>query len=296
MKSLFVIVAVLIGFSQQQSFAQGRNDDFNSLLWEISSDSSKTSYLFGTMHLMREDDFFFPDTLETLVRSSDLLVMELNGEIFEPSIIDLMILEEGEFFDFFSEEQLDSIYVFAEENLSMPKDLFRTSFAKMKPFIVSQVFAMFQMNENDTVTADTRSHEMEFNEISLNNNIEVAGLETAKEQITLFDDLPKAVQTEMVMEQVRGTRTITGFNEISELYLKQNIDSLYHFIHDGDSYLADFENTFLTARNKNWIPKIEAQMKEKHVFIAVGAGHLGGPDGLVRLLIKEGYRVKPVKL
>lgn len=296
MKSLFVIIAVLIGFSQQQSFAQGRNDDFNSLLWEISSDSSKTSYLFGTMHLMREDDFFFPDTLKTLVRSSDLLVMELNGEIFEPSIIDLMILEEGEFFDFFSEEQLDSIYVFAEENLSMPKDLFRTSFAKMKPFIVSQVFAMFQMNENDTVTADTRSHEMEFNEISLDNNIEVVGLETAKEQITLFDDLPKAVQTEMLMEQVRGTRTITGFNEISELYLKQNIDSLYHFIHDGDSYLADFENTFLTARNKNWIPKIEAQMKEKRVFIAVGAGHLGGPEGLVRLLMKEGYRVKPVKL
>lgn len=287
--SLFVITG-------NYSFSQEHKDSLNSVLWEITSDHSDTSYLFGTMHLMSEETFYFPDTLYDLLGSSDVLVMELNGEIFDPSIMDLMLLEEGEFFDFFSEEQLDSIYAFADEKLYLNEELFRTSFAKMKPFVVSQVFAMFQPKMVDTMKMETVSHEVEFNEIALEEEIELVGLETAKEQISLFDNLPKHVQTEMVMEQIRGSDAENGFHELTELYLNQNIDSLYHFIHDGDSYFAEFEDAFLTRRNMNWIPKLEIIMKDQKAFIAVGAGHLGGPDGMVRLLRKAGYAVKPVRL
>lgn len=276
--------------------AQTQEEGMTSVLWKISSDSTKTSYIFGTMHLMSEDSFFFPDTLRSLVANSDILVMELDGEIFDPSIIELMALEEGDFFDFFTEEQLDSIYLFAEEKLFLTEDLFKTSFAKMKPFIVSQVFAMFQTRESDTTSQETRSHEIEFNNIALNENIELIGLETAKDQISLFDNLPDSAQSEMVMEQVRGTDAEEGFTALSELYLTQNIDTIYHYIHDGDSYFASFEEAFLTRRNQNWIPKIISITKEQHAFIAVGAGHLGGPNGVVRLLRKEGFTVTPIKL
>jgi len=34
----------------------------------------------------------------------------------------------------------------------------------------------------------------------------------------------------------------------------------------------------------------------KRCFIAVGAGHLGGPNGVIRLLEKEGYTLTPVEL
>jgi len=48
----------------------------------------------------------------------------------------------------------------------------------------------------------------------------------------------------------------------------------------------------LDDRNKRWAPKIEAMLKEKHVFfITVGAGHLTGPMGVPALLRKAGYRV-----
>jgi uncharacterized protein YbaP (TraB family) len=49
----------------------------------------------------------------------------------------------------------------------------------------------------------------------------------------------------------------------------------------------------LDDRNKRWAPKIEAMMKEKHVFfITVGAGHLTGPVGVPALLRKAGYKVE----
>ena len=127
-------------------------------------------------------------------------------------------------------------------------------------------------------------------------SIPIIGFETAKEQITLFDDLPKEVQTEMVMEQVRGVDNIGEFILLTELYKSQNVDSMYYFIHNSDSYFSDYEEEFLSKRNRSWIQKIKEIVSKQSAFIAVGAGHLGGPNGLIRLLQQEGYRVKPIQL
>ena len=56
-----------------------------------------------------------------------------------------------------------------------------------------------------------------------------------------------------------------------------------------------FEDILLTNRNKNWVKKIKPIMDSKNLFIAVGAGHLGGEQGLIDLLRKEGYEVEGVK-
>jgi uncharacterized protein YbaP (TraB family) len=50
--------------------------------------------------------------------------------------------------------------------------------------------------------------------------------------------------------------------------------------------------SLLDDRNKRWVPKIEAMLKEKHVFfITVGAGHLTGATGVPALLRADGYKV-----
>ena len=41
------------------------------------------------------------------------------------------------------------------------------------------------------------------------------------------------------------------------------------------------------SRNKNWVPQIKELIADKKTFIAVGAGHLGGPNGVLRLLEKD---------
>lgn len=291
---LLVLFSTLLLWNNSK--AQESTEGLNSVLWEVSSDTSKTAYLFGTMHLMAEKSFFFPDTLSTLLSNSDVLVMELNNEVFDPSIMDIMILEEGELFDFFSKEQKDSILLFAEEKLSLSAEIFHASFAKLKPVVVSQLFAMMSNVTEDTTASDVKSHEIELNLIAKEDSIPLIGFETAREQITLFDDLPKEVQSEMVMEQVRGVDNMGEFGSLTDLYLSQNVDSMYYFIHNSDSYFADFEEEFLSQRNRNWVPKIKVILKEKNAFIAVGAGHLGGPDGLIPLLRQAGYSVKPIRL
>jgi UDP-3-O-acyl-N-acetylglucosamine deacetylase len=63
-------------------------------------------------------------------------------------------------------------------------------------------------------------------------------------------------------------------------------------IMDGSS--AEFEKILLTNRNKNWIPIMEEMILEKPTLFAVGAGHLGGPNGIIRLMIEKGYTLSPV--
>jgi uncharacterized protein YbaP (TraB family) len=66
----------------------------------------------------------------------------------------------------------------------------------------------------------------------------------------------------------------------------------------SEEFFESMENgeaELLTNRNKKWIPKIAAMSKQKSTFYAVGAAHLGGQNGVLRLLMKEGYKVKAIK-
>jgi uncharacterized protein YbaP (TraB family) len=67
-------------------------------------------------------------------------------------------------------------------------------------------------------------------------------------------------------------------------------------IHEEGGTISQEENTFLEERNKNWVPKIATFIAQKKTFIAVGAGHLGGPNGLIRLLEQKGYTLTPIVL
>ena len=56
-----------------------------------------------------------------------------------------------------------------------------------------------------------------------------------------------------------------------------------------------FLEDFLFARNRDWIPKIEEIIRQQPSFIAVGALHLAGDEGLITMLRKQGYTIEPVK-
>ena len=84
------------------------------------------------------------------------------------------------------------------------------------------------------------------------------------------------------------------FAEMMEAYNNQDLEKLDAFIKKGEDGLGQYENILLYNRNKNWVKKLKPIMSERSVTIAVGAGHLPGDKGLIDLLRKEGYTVKPV--
>jgi uncharacterized protein YbaP (TraB family) len=276
------------GFSQDTTSTERTS----SLLWEISGKKVKSpSYIFGTMHLIPRDQFVFPESLQEKVRNSDLLVMEIGGLSEQMKGMQLMMLEEGQLFDFFSEEQADSIYNYSEEHLGYSEEQLNTMFGKMKPFVLIQLMTKNAFGENPA------SYEMSLEKIAKEKEMSVEGLETIEEQMALFDSIPMEEQVEMVMSSLRNVdSTEDETQKLIDAYLKQDIDSLHHYMQQSESNTGSFEDNFLNNRNIKWIPQIKKFIKKNKTFIAVGAGHLGGDKGVIELLRKEGYTLTPVEL
>jgi uncharacterized protein YbaP (TraB family) len=263
----------------------------NALLWEVKSkDGKNVSYLYGTMHLMDADLFYFPKKLEKLILKSEVLCMEIAS--INPNLSpDALFMKDKTLTDIFSQSQLDSIYTWANKALLMNKEQFLGNFNSAKPFMLMQ-FIM-----QASLPTDTKSYEREFEAIAGEKNLQMKGLETVDEQLSLFDGFSTVEQVEMVMSSLRDeAQSKESFAKMQQLYLSQNLDELYDFMKkESDSPIAS-SRAFLEDRNQRWIPKMTELMQDKSVFFAVGAAHLAGPEGVIELLIKKGYTLTPIKL
>jgi uncharacterized protein YbaP (TraB family) len=132
--------------------------------------------------------------------------------------------------------------------------------------------------------------------IAKENGLQVKGLETLAEQMALFDNLKKEDEVELVMEAIRDKKkSIQRAVEMEKIYVSQNVDSMYLAVVSAEgSVISDEQLKFLDERNEKWIPQIIEMLKNQKCFIAVGAAHLGGPNGVIRLLEEKGYKITPV--
>lgn len=290
--SIVALVTLFLGLSNQWKKSDETVPRHTSLLWKIEGNGMKSpSYLFGTMHLIQKEYFHFPSELEKIVKKSDILVMELGELPDQMAAMKYMVLSEGTLMDYFDEKQADTLFRWAEEKLKMTPEQFRMSFDKFKPFVVIQTATHMQF------IGKTESYEMKLMELAKEFKIEKKGLETIAEQMSFFDNLSKEQQTEMVMSGIRNEEHSAKMAlEMQKMYKSQRLDSLYMYIQSEGGVLAEEQAKFLDNRNRNWIPQIKEVVKTKKAFIAVGAGHLGGENGVIRLLEKEGYKVTPVKI
>ena len=264
-----------------------------SLLWKVQHpEQNGEIYLFGTMHLMEKAYFFFPKKLEKLVQKSDVLVMELAGM---PNPMDAMkyilLPQEVNFFDYFSPQQSDTILQWAQDKLRMDENTFRSSFSKMKPFAVVQMAVQMEF------MGKTESYELRFENIAKASSVPVEGLETVADQMGIFDRMTREQQSEMVMESIReGDDEMDEIKKMQQIYTTQDLDALYALIEQDGGFLEEIETELLTDRNANWAKQLVNYMDGRQVFVAVGAAHLGGPNGLIRLLEAQGYLLTPVEL
>jgi uncharacterized protein YbaP (TraB family) len=131
------------------------------------------------------------------------------------------------------------------------------------------------------------------------NKKRVEGLETMSYQASIFDSIPYKLQAEQLLKYVNdsGSKSQADkqFEEMIEAYKAQDIEKLGEYVKDEDGGLGNYEDILIYNRNRNWVQKLKTVMPEKSLTIAVGAGHLAGEKGLIKLLRKEGYTVKPVK-
>ncbi len=123
---------------------------------------------------------------------------------------------------------------------------------------------------------------------AVNAQIPMGGLETFSSQMFLIN---------MISDDKYGIKKQNLGKVFSPLdmlrfYIKQDIDSLHKMM----NFSLSFEQSrkLLDNRNKKWVIKFDNLVKNKTAFIAVGAGHLGGKNGVLNLLREKKYKVSPI--
>jgi uncharacterized protein YbaP (TraB family) len=273
----------------------------NSLLWELSGKGIKKSYIFGTIHMISEKDFFMDDRTMKAIKKCKKMVMEIDISQSLQMGIQLMALSGMKggktLADFVSAEDYQMVKTYFQKEA-------KSAEAKMLPFEMIEKWKPMLLQSflyQDMIEGTMKSYEMELLSIGSERKMKFDGLETVEDQVNVFEKIPYADQAKALVELIKEIKKDANsgkaeFKKLLDLYLAQDIDGMV--VMSGEELFSDLENgeaELLTNRNQKWIPKIKAMSKEKPTFYAVGAAHLGGPNGVIRLLMKEGYSLKPVK-
>ena len=260
----------------------------NSLLWEITGKGLKqASYLYGTIHIIPKDSFFILPEVEQGMAAASRLVLEvaLDGSAIFASAMGMMMMPPASLSSLLGPEDYGYLKRFMQDSLPTPLPMFQM----IKPiFIAQHISSSYCMAQEGT------SYELYFMEAFQKMKKPVSGLETAKEQMGYLDAISLEEQAQSLMETVRNPRiACQQYDEMVRMYRAQDLTRLAAFTQE-DPDIGDHLDKLLDERNFNWISKIEEMAARECVFIAVGAGHLPGPNGVVELLRKQGYMLKPL--
>ncbi|MBL7704183.1 MAG: TraB/GumN family protein [Taibaiella sp.] len=267
--------------------------DQNSLLWKISGNGlSKPSYVFGTIHLICQDDFFWTPVMDATFKSVEKICMEMDMDDpqLQMTLAMGMIDKEGKkLSSYFTPEDYEKLTAYASERL---KEVPLSVLDMMKPAAVWTTMIMLQYN-----CATVKSYEVELVAKANEEKKEILGLETANEQLDFILGMPDAEVVEAINDMVQGkgkAELDAQFADMINAYKKQELNQLYA-LSDRETAMKMDKVKFLDNRNENWIPKMKEMMAQHSTFFAVGAAHLPGKNGVLQLLKAAGYTVEPVK-
>ncbi len=263
------------------------------LLWQINhADLEEPSYLFGTIHIIDSADFFWPSkTLESLSKTKEL-VLELNledpmGGLNMMSMMSKMFMKEGvRLPELLSEKD----YQYVKTKLSQ-MGLPAMMFDRIQPLFLQMLLLA---DLSGMQKEKTRSYEFELAALAKKKQIEFSALETIDDQLSVFDSIPYKAQLEMLLKSLRDT-SVASFDVITKAYLDQDLDAMQNITEEELQIYDGFKRIFLENRNENWVEKIPELIAGKPCFIAVGAGHLGGEKGLIKLLSQQGFSLNRIE-
>lgn len=270
------------------------------LLWKIERDGRPTSYLFGTVHLTDDRVTKLSPAVRSALKESKTVALEVADltENATAAVIarsaPLAMYSDGRRLDqLLSPSEYETVKKVVSRS-GLPADLT----ALFKPWIVSMILSVSEC-ERTKAQNGKRVLDMKIAETGKSLGIPVVGLERIPDQLAALAAVPEKQQLDMLKVSLRFAHRMNDLMEtLVQLYLDRRITAaiplqlaMARQAGIGENAFAAFQQKLLTERNQKMISVAEPLLTEGGVFIAVGALHLPGKEGLVALLRQAGYTV-----
>jgi len=256
----------------------------NSIFWELESPEGKQIFIFGSIHVDDNRVVDFSDSVNNAMKKSDLFVSETNN------VNNLKALEGlgGEYNTYLSDEDFQKISELSDFHS------IDTEFAiKLKPWLLGFIFSSPQaMNpfSQDNLLKVTAS----------NYGLASKGLETVGEHYSVLDSLSPEDQFQ-ILKNVLNLSEVDkekNYQLMIKTYLTFNLNKILNVDEEitksivPEKVWSSVKSELIHKRNKLFFNRLLILAKKNVLFVAVGASHLAGDDGLLQQFFQAGFKKK----
>ena len=268
--------------------------DGGSAVWAVKGQRN-TVYLAGSVHALPQDHAQFSPQLQLAYDASDVIVMEVDLDDLNPLEAVQFLAANGTLpasqtlADLIGENRYATV-----ARLAHSVDLPEMAIARLEPWAAAMVLTQFALAK--TGFDPQLGIDMQITDLARGDGKPIEGLETIGDQLVIFDSRSQQEQIRFLLDAV---------DDVPQM--QEDLDRLISAWRAGDMQALEKEfqkeraqapalyDELLGARNRKWMPKIEALFDEdRNYLVVVGTLHFVGRDGLLELLKRAGH--KPVVL
>ena len=258
----------------------------NSLLWRIEHpEANAPSYVFGTMHVRDGRAFRFREMVEQKITECEAYAAEVSFEEMNQGVMaDAMDLPEGQTLPQLMKPKVyKRLRKLFEKQTGLPLELFDNNL----PLFVSNLLTerLLASDMPESLDATLWNYARQLNKITL-------GIESFAEQLQILASISLEYQLKSLRWMVKNfKRYRQQLRQLTRLYEEARIHQLYQ---STRKQAKGMRKVLLFDRNQIMAERIAQLALEQSLFTSVGAGHLAGKKGVLRLLKHQGFKVRPV--
>jgi uncharacterized protein YbaP (TraB family) len=292
-RKCFVSLIFLLSLASVPMAQKRAEKKYPALLWEITGPGCKTpSYLFGTMHVSSKMVFHLSDSFYLDLRKSDVVALELDPQLWQEQLYryenmqtNLRFYTQGSPGDYLNEKSF---------RLEKYEDRLKAALGDEPTLINGLLYRTFQTRadfEEDTyldLYIYQTGKKLGKQATGVENYFQTEQLIMEAAQDMMKDKKRKEPDTdgETVFEIEKKTQDAYRKGDLDML------DSLEKLLEPSEAYMEKF----LYRRNEIQAASIDSIIQRHSLFVGVGAAHLPGRRGVIELLRKKGYMLRPVAI
>jgi len=260
----------------------------DALLWKVAKAGSSPSYIFGTIHVSDPRITNIPEPVKHALNNSGTFVMEAL-----PTAEEVLLLSQMMFYADGTtlKDYLDDDLFHRIAEVLITYQLPAEAVAVMRPWAA---FLIMNYPADNTMPLD-----LKLLEIAMGQGSRTAGLETLSEQGAVFSEMALKDQLRLLLDTVCNYNLVTqGIEEMKQFYLAKDLNGLLaasaQHPYANEPLYKELNKRLLTDRNKLMIDRMRPFLENGDAFIAVGALHLPGDDGIIESLNQQGYKITAI--
>jgi len=288
--SLCVIVLIGVGLFSCATPPPPHSQPTSSV-WKISKNGN-VLFLGGSVHVLRESDFPFPDEFDRAFSQSSKLILETDLEQLSDESVALYLMSRT----ILPGNQtlrsiLDSDTYELLEAAFMEYGLLPDLFSNLKPSMVVNILTVLQMQKFGFLEQGV---DMFYLEKAKLENKSMDYLESIETQIDLIVSMGDGYENDYVRYSLHDMEsTESGLEALLEEWKNGGSSLTEESLLEMREEWPVIYKAMITDRNAAWVPQIERHLASgTTAFVVVGLAHLYGPDGLLRQLRDAGYTVE----